>query len=191
MLILDPHCAPGPDGFGGAFYKKCWDIVGPDTCAAIQEFFLSGSLLENLNNDVLVLNPKVEGACNIGNFRPIVLSNFFFKIITKILADRLSIIASRIISSNQFGFIHSRCIHECIATASEVVNNLEKKNRSHNMTIKLDIRKSFNTISWEFILAVLKKFGFSKKFRNWILEIFCFAKISTLFNGSPYGFFKC
>ena len=118
-------------------------------------------------------------------------SNFLFKIITKILADRLSTIASRIVCPNQFGFIRGRRIHECIAMASEAVNQLERKNGSRNMIVKLDIKKAFDAMSWNFIITVLKSFGFDEKFRDWILAIFKSAIISILHNGSPFGLFRC
>ena len=94
VFSLDPNSAPGPDGFNGSFFQHCWDIVGSDVCEGIKDFFRTGRILENLNSNFLVLIPKSEGASSIGNFRPIVLSNFLFKIITKILAERLSGIAA-------------------------------------------------------------------------------------------------
>lgn len=62
----------------------------------------------------------------MGDFRPIALANFQFKIVTKILADRLSIIAMRIISPEQRGFIRDRNILECIILASEAINLIDK-----------------------------------------------------------------
>ena len=74
------------------------------------------------------------------------LSNFSMKIITKILVDHLVVIASKIISSNQFGFIKNRRILDCIIGTSEGVNLLNKIGFSGNMALKIDIRKAFDTI---------------------------------------------
>ena len=189
IFSLDPNSALGPDGFNGSFFQHCWDIIGSDICEAIKEFFRTGKILENLNNNFLVHIPKTEGASSIVKFRPIVLSNFLFKIINKILAESLSGIAARIVLPNQYGFIRGRRIQECIFVAYKVVNQLEKKNSGRNMIIKLDIRKAFDSMSWDFILVVLESFGFSEKFRGWILEIFKSARISILYNGSQFGFF--
>ena len=85
IFSLDPNSSLGPHGFGGIFYQHSWEIIGDDVCLADKESFHSGRILENLISNFLVLIPKVEEAHTIGNFRPIVLSNFLFKIITKFL----------------------------------------------------------------------------------------------------------
>jgi hypothetical protein len=125
--------APGPDGFGGHFYHHFWDVVATDVVLAVQEFFVQGKLLPNLNSNLIVLIPKVPGADNMGDFRPIVLANFQFKIITKILADRLSIIVAKIVSEQQRGFIHGRQISDCVIIASEAINVLHRKSFAGNI----------------------------------------------------------
>ena len=59
------------------------------------------------------------------------------------------------------------------------------------MAIKIDIRKAFDTMDWDFILSILENFGFSNIFCSWILNIFQSARISILINGSPKGYFGC
>jgi len=97
--------SPGPDGFGGHFYQQFWDIVAVDVVSSVQEFFYTGALIPNINANILVLIPKVPGAASMGDFRPIALENFQFKIITNILADRLAKICMRIIYPQQRGFV--------------------------------------------------------------------------------------
>lgn len=124
-------------------------------------------------------------------FRPIALANFLFKIITKILADRLSLIAPRIISDQQHAFIKGRHISNCLFQASECVNYLDKKCFGGNVGVKIDIRKAFDTLHWDFIFRVLTAFGFDAIFVNWVSSILHSAKLSVLVNGSPFGFFGC
>ena len=102
--------------------------------------------MTGLNFSFMILIPKVHGANLVDKFKPIVLSNFLFKVITKILADRLSQIASRIISPSQFGFVKGRQISDCIATASECFNLLNYRCYGGNMAMKIDIQKAFNSI---------------------------------------------
>jgi len=94
VFALNGDGAPGADGFGGHFYQTFWDIVGKDVVQSIQEFFQGGSLPNNVNSNLIVLIPKVPGANSMGDFRPIALANFQFKIINKIVADRLAYITS-------------------------------------------------------------------------------------------------
>ena len=94
----------------------------------------------------MVLIPKTPDADEVTAFRPIVLSNFLFKVVTRILADRLSVVAARIISPNQFGFLKGRSISECIALGSEGVNLLHKRCFGDNMAMKINITKAFDTL---------------------------------------------
>lgn len=74
----------------------------------VVQFFNSGHIFPNWNSNLVVLIPKVSGANSIENFGSIALANFKFKIVTKILMDRLSIIVPKIISPEQHGFVKGR-----------------------------------------------------------------------------------
>ncbi|XP_019460146.1 PREDICTED: uncharacterized protein LOC109359906 [Lupinus angustifolius] len=183
--------APRPDGFGGSFYQAFWSIVGPDVCRATLQFFTQDYILPNLNSNNVVLIPKVIGADKMDDFRPIAMANFQFKIISKVLADRLASIAPKIISNQQRGFIKDRQINDCICLASEAINLLDHKIFGGNLAIKIDIKKAFDTLDWDFLLLTLKQFGFNHKFRNWIKIILDSARLSINVNGKMVGFFKC
>lgn len=111
--------------------------------------------------------------------------------VSKIIATRLNAVADLIVSENQFGFISGRHIHDAIALASEGVNCLHRVSASKNMAFKVDIRKAFDTLRWDFIQHVLNCFGFPIIFCNWIASIFSCARLSILINGSPCGYFQC
>lgn len=163
--------APGPNGFGGCFYQTYWDIISHDVFNSVCQFFSQGWLLPNMNSNLVVLIPKFPGADMIENYRPIALANFQFKIITKVLADRLSVIAPKIISKNQRGFIRGRHISDCICITSETINMLDRKIFGGNLALKIDIKKAFDTMDWDFLLTVLHRFGFHDKFYNWVSVI--------------------
>jgi len=76
-------------------------------------------------------------------------------------------------------------------TASEAVNLLHKKTYGGNTTLKIDVRKAFDTVNWQFLLHVLQCFGFSPIFCDWISTILHSTKISINFNGKVVGFFNC
>ncbi|XP_019432658.1 PREDICTED: uncharacterized protein LOC109339642 [Lupinus angustifolius] len=127
-----------------------------------------------IKDDVFSMNgeggsgPDGFGDDKVEDFRPIALANFQFKIITKVLVDRLAKIAPKIISTQQRGFIKDRKIQDCICIASEAINLLDHKVFGGNLAIKLDIRKAFDTMDWCFLLDTLKAFGFCNKFCTWI-----------------------
>ena len=191
VFSMNADSAPGPDGYSGHFFQACWDVVGLDVVRAVRSFFQSGYILPNLNSSFVALIPKVQEADVITQFRPIAMANFSFKIITRILADRLAPISSRIILPNQFAFLKGRQISDCIFLTSECVNLLDNKCRGGNVAIKFDVAKAFDTLNWDFLRRVLNAFGFHATFVEWISSILASARLSILFNGSPVGFFSC
>jgi len=98
----------------------------------------------------------------MGDYRPIALANFQFKVITKILRDWLAIITVRIISIEQRGFIRDRKISECVILAYEAINLLDKRQYSGNIALKVDIAKAFDTLDWIFCLRSLEGLGLMK-----------------------------
>lgn len=105
LVSMDLRKAPGPDGMTGLFYKSCWLIVSVDVIAVIQNFFLTGELLSAINETNLVLIPKIQHPRLPSHFRPISLCNVCYKIIAKLLADRLKPLLANLISPFQLAFI--------------------------------------------------------------------------------------
>lgn len=114
-----------------------------------------------------------------------------FKVISKIIADRLAQILPTVISKNQKGFIQGRNIKDCLCLASEAINLRHKKSYAGNIALKIDITKSFDTLDWNFLLKVLNCFGFNNTFCNWIKTILASATLSISINGAQQGYFSC
>ncbi|CAL5204293.1 unnamed protein product [Lathyrus oleraceus] len=96
-----------------------------------------------------------------------------------------------LMSKEHRGFIKGRNIKDCICLASEVVNVLDNKHKHGNLVLKVDIMKAFDTISWDFLLSVLNKFGFCRKFCDWMHTLLWSAYLSINFNDQQHGYFKC
>ncbi|XP_057808540.1 uncharacterized protein LOC131023021 [Salvia miltiorrhiza] len=191
VFQMDSNSSPGPDGFSGKFFHHCWDIIKKDIWRAVITFFVKSYLPLGCNANTLILIPKKDSVVSVADLRPIVLSNFFFKIISKVLAVRLSVVAAQHMSSNQFGFISGRSIHDCIMLGSEGINCLRRSSGGQNMACKVDISKAFDTLRWDFLLNVLKVCGYTSQFIKWIEVILSSARLSILYNGELRGFFGC
>jgi hypothetical protein len=191
VFILNKDGAPGPDGYGAFFYQKYWEIIQEDVVNAVLQFFTTGWILPSFNSNTIILIPKTSNADSMDQFRPIAMANFKFKIISKVLADRLATIMPNLISKEQRGFVAGRNIRDCICLTSEAINLLDKKSFGGNIALKIDISKAFDTLDWSFLLKVLKQFGFSTTFCNWIQAILSSAYLSISINGSQHGFFNC
>jgi hypothetical protein len=91
--------APGPDGLHAVFYKHFWHIIGEDLTDEVLQAVNSRVIREGWNNTIIVLIPKVENPDLITQFRPISLCNVVYKVIAKLLAQRLKYILPEIIST--------------------------------------------------------------------------------------------
>jgi len=103
---LPSEKAPGPDGFIGVFYKKCWEIIKHDLYEAMMGFYNHKTSKMHLFNEAnIVLLPKKQDPLNIADYRPISLINSLTKIITKLLATRLAPRMNELVSQAQNAFI--------------------------------------------------------------------------------------
>ncbi|KAK2424264.1 hypothetical protein QL285_034644 [Trifolium repens] len=191
VFSLNKDSAPGPDGFGAFFFQHYWDIVKLDVINAVIEFFSTSWILPGFNSNIIALLPKSPDASSIDQYRPIAMANFKFKIISKVIADRLASIMPSLVSVEQKGFIHGRDIKDCLFIASEAANLLHNKAFGGNLALKIDITKAFDTLDWSFLLKVLKSFGFNNKFCTWIHVILKSAFLSVSINGKSHGYFQC
>jgi hypothetical protein len=191
VFALNKDSAPGPDGFGAYFFQFFWDIVKNDVFNAVLEFFTTSWILPGFNSNIIALLPKTPDASSIDHYRPIAMANFKFKIISKIIAERLASIMPMLISDEQKGFIHGRNIKDCLCIASEAANLLHNKTFGGNLALKIDITKAFDTLEWSFLLKVLNSFGFNEVFCNWIHTILQSAFLSVSINGKSHGYFNC
>ena len=90
ILSMNDDGATGSDGFADIFYVECWDIIKNDLIKAIQFFFQGNPLPKLWTSTLVVTIPKIDYPKSFNDMRPIRLCNFSAKIVSKIMADRLS-----------------------------------------------------------------------------------------------------
>ena len=118
---LNGEGAPGPDGIPIFFYIECWDTVRPKVMAMIEDFRAGRCNMNWINRAYIVLILKLQGAEQIGDFRPISLSNSIYLIIAKVLANRLQGILVSLISPFQSAFMPGRQMSDSIVLVEEIV----------------------------------------------------------------------
>jgi hypothetical protein len=144
-----------------------------------------------LNQTFITIIPKTFGVCNFNQFRPISLCNICYKIISKIIVNRLRPLLNRLIDPAQVAFIPNRWITENVVAAQEVVHNFtQSKKRRGYMGVKLDFQKAYDKMEWGFLLTVLKAFGFNEKFVRLIHQCISFVQYTPLLNGSKCSSFS-
>ena len=101
---MHPTKAPGPDGMSAIFFQKYWDVVENDIMCMVLNVLNSNMSIADINRANITLIPKINSPSRMSDFRPISLCNVVYKLVSKILANRLKIILSQIISENQSAF---------------------------------------------------------------------------------------
>ncbi|KAL8148453.1 hypothetical protein AgCh_005718 [Apium graveolens] len=105
LFSMHPDKSPGPDGMSPGFYQKFWGIVGGDLVEIVHKFFLTGVLEEGMGDSNIVLIPKKKNPVNMMDLRPISLCNVIYKVISKVLANRVKQVLRDLISETQSAFI--------------------------------------------------------------------------------------
>lgn len=161
VFAMDPDKSPGPDGMTPAFYRQHWETIKTGVISFARLFFEQNRLDPHINETHICLIPKIENPVTVKDYRLISLANVAYKIISKILAERLKPWLYRIVSDNQSAFIPERLITDNVLVAHELMHSLHTKNlRNKFMALKLDIAKAFDKIEWHFIDRVMERMGF-------------------------------
>lgn len=190
MFSLNPNKAPGPDGLTSGFFKASWSLLGAECVNSIQDFFDSGFLPKTTNSTILSLVPKFTGASTISDYRPISCLNTLYKVISRLLVRRLKPILSQLILPNQTAFVEGRLLVENTVLASELVNGYHRNKGTKKITIKVDIAKAFDTLSWEFLFTSLDSIDLPAPFIRLLKACICTTTFMVGYNGTVNGFFK-
>ncbi|GKV00002.1 hypothetical protein SLEP1_g12766 [Rubroshorea leprosula] len=180
----EPTKSPGPDGFNFKFIKAMWEDIKEDIMGYIQEFHERGKMEKGANASFIVLIPKVENPQRIEDYRPISLIGVMYKILAKLLANRLRKVLDKIIGEQQMAFIKGRQLLDGVIIANEVIEEVRRKKKS-SFLFKVDFEKAYDKVSWDFIDYMLMRMGFAAKWRKWMKECLQSSTVSILINGSP------
>ncbi|XP_071718293.1 uncharacterized protein [Rutidosis leptorrhynchoides] len=141
------------------------------------------------NSSFITLVPKIANPVSLNEYRPISLIGSFYKIIAKILFNRIKKVVPNLISFEQSAFIKGRNIIDGVLVANESIEFLKNKHLK-SMVFKVGFEKAFDSINWEFLDEMMVLMGVGAKWRKWIASCLNSASISVLVNGSPTKEFK-
>ena len=168
VFQMGPLKSPGVDSVPALFFQKHWSSLGRPLCEMIRNIFNGGEFDVEICKTVIVLIPKNEKPESFSHFRPISLCNTVYKIITKVIANRLM----------QSSFVPGRHIVDNIIITPEVIHSMTRmKGKEGFMAIKMDSEEAYDRLEWNFILDTLFDLGIPGRLVNVIMK--CLSSAST------------
>ena len=157
--------------------------------AAVLNFLNSGIMLPEINYTHIILIPKIKSPERISYFRPISLCNVIYKIISKVLANRLKLILPSLISPSQSAFVPSWLITDNVLVAYETLHAMQSRRSGKRgyMALKLDVSKAYDRVEWSFLKGIMSKLGLPECWIDRVMSYVTSTSFSVRINGKAYG----
>ncbi|PKU64444.1 Putative ribonuclease H protein [Dendrobium catenatum] len=144
----------------------------------------SNSMCERWKDTLVILLPKVKNPEHPTNFRPISLYQTIYKVVAKVLVNRLKGVIPKLICEEQAPFVPGRSISNHCLLGQEVINKFKiSKASSGFFALKVDMEQAYDKMSWKTLKLILRRMGFPLRFSDWVLNCVQDPKFSILING--------
>lgn len=189
LFQMHPDKALGPNGFNPAVYQHIWNLCGLDIFHTACKWLEQGTFPTSLTDTNVVLIPKCDNPEDMRDFHPISLCNVVYKIVTKVLANRLKKVLPCCISEVQSAFIEGRAILDNAMIATEIVHYMRCKTRGKlgDVTLKINISKAYDRVDWRYLELVMLRLGFSFIWVKWMVMCVKSVHYSILVNHDHVG----
>ena len=159
--------APGTDGISNKFIRNFWEFFQKPLLDYANHCFRTGELTDSFRGAKIRLIPKKGDCSKIKNWRPISLLNCFYKILSRVLTNRLRKYIDKLTPMGQKGYSENRQCQEVLISVSDCISMCNSK-KIRGALLSLDISKAFDTLSHTFLNSVLEFFNFGENFRKWV-----------------------
>ena len=191
IMSMEAYKAPGPDGFQPLFYQRFWDTVSPSLIWLVQDVLSGVDFPEGLNDAYLVLIPKCDVPEKANQFRPIGLCNIVYKVVTKVLVNRLKPVLPSLISPTQCSFVPNRQIIDNVVIMQEMLHTMRRKqSKKGSMEVKIDFEKAYHRLKWPFIWDSLLELRLPQQIVDVVMQCITSTKLQILWNGEPMEAFS-
>ncbi|XP_074356138.1 uncharacterized protein LOC141695825 [Apium graveolens] len=158
-------------------------------CSAVLAYFM-GPLTSSPTLVIFKEFKNLKSPTRMQGFHLISLCIVMYKCISKILASRLKLILPSLVDIAQSAFISARSISDNILLAQELFHSYERETSTPKCALKIDLHKAFDSVHWDFILAVLRRVQIPEKVKKCISACIFSTRFSVKLNGVVHGFFE-
>ncbi|CAN0905267.1 Transposon TX1 uncharacterized 149 kDa protein [Linum grandiflorum] len=189
MFSMDADKAPGPDGLNPGFYQHFWHLIGDDVFTDACRWLEEGFFPEEIKDTNIILLPKVESPKGMKDLRPISLCSVLYRLVAKVLANRMRRVMPKLISEEQSAFIAGRSIIDNVMVAFETIHSMKRRQTGKwgEMAIKIDISKAYDRVEWDYLEEVLRKVGFEERWIRWMMLCVTSVRYTVQVNGEGVG----
>ncbi|XP_031096869.1 uncharacterized protein LOC116001112 [Ipomoea triloba] len=178
---MKKYGSPGPDGIQAIFYQHFWGEIGPALTTMVNQALETGTVHKSLAQACMTLIPKKDTPETAADFRPITLLNVAFKVISKVLVNRMRPIMCTLIGPHQNSFLPSQSTQDNVILTQEIIHTMHKhKGKKGLMAVKIDLQKAYDSVDWDFLQETLECFGFPRKVIDLIMFTFKESEISII-----------
>lgn len=178
--------SPGSDGLPYEFYKRFRLELVPVLLEVFNQVSHTsqGVLPSTHRHSLTTILYKKGDAEDPKNYRPISLTQCDYKILTKVLTNRINPVANKLIGSWQTGFIPGRQGHDNVLLLDLVADHFHEGLAGDAAILSLDQEKAYDRVNWEYLHKVLERFGFGERMRYWILQCYTGLNASVIVNST-------
>ena len=187
---MNKNTSPGIDGLTVEFYLTFWSILKDDLLEIIKACKEMGSLSCTMNTALIRLIYKNKGERDdLKNWRPISLLTVDYKIISKVLTNRLRKVMPTLIGEEQTCGVHGRNIHNNLMILRDVVDDINY-NGKKAAVLSIDQEKAFDKIEWRYMYEIMGKLGIPDGLIDWIKMLYNHPMSCVIVNnfiGEPFS----
>ena len=175
--------SPGGDGLTYEFYKTHWEVLKKDLHEVFINSYINNELPPSMYEATVKLTPKRNDLADLQNWRPISLLNIDYKILARVIYNKINTFLNSRASKEQKGIFIERSLFEVHYNTHSVIN-LSKEFHNTNIGImKVDLHKAFDHVNHKFLFKCLKKMKLSKWLIKWIKMMYKHPTSRILANG--------
>ena len=180
---------PGLDGFSGKFYQTFWPILKNDLLSVLNHYFLTGSFPRSFGRAVITLLPKKGDLADIANWRLVALLNNDYKILARLLANRLKECIGSVVNEDQTYCVPGRSIHDNVGLIRDIID-YANENGVPLAVVNLDQQKAFDNVDRGYLFDTMRAMGFGDRFLDYIKILYSGSESLVKICGSLTALFS-